>query len=129
MFVASRGHRRRWPAKPSSLESLRGCRDEDRRRNAGVGARVEPGVELQLEVELVREHPAGLERALQEVLQALDAALGLRITRRAEMPTDRQLPQNAANASVGRAALACRPAWRSQTNVCGGAPNDHRQRL
>ena len=40
---------------------------------------VKPGVELELIVELVREHPPGLEAALDEVLQTLDDPLGLRV--------------------------------------------------
>ena len=51
-----------------------------------------PGVELELEVKLVRERPAGLKAALDEVLQPLDDALGLRVARLAEMPVDFQLP-------------------------------------
>ena len=42
--------------------------------HAGVGL-LEPGVELQLVVELVREAPARLEVRLQVALQPLDAAL------------------------------------------------------
>jgi hypothetical protein len=39
-------------------------------------------------VELVREDPAGLKAALDEILQPLDDTLGLRIGGRAEMPVD-----------------------------------------
>jgi hypothetical protein len=50
----------------------------------------EPCVELQLEVELVGKAPAGLEAALEEVLQPLDNALGLRVARLAKEPVDAQ---------------------------------------
>ncbi len=40
----------------------------------------------------------------------------------------RSAPQNAANSTVGRPAVACSPDWRSQTSVWGSAPSDHRQR-
>src|SRR5215213_1463607 len=56
-----------------------------------VRALRKPRVELQLEIELVRERPAGLETALDEVLQPLDDALGLRVGRGAELPVDLQL--------------------------------------
>ena len=63
----------------------------------------EPCVELQLEVELVGEAPAGLEAALEEVLQPLDNALGLRVARLAEKnQSTLSAPQNAANSAVGR---------------------------
>ena len=44
------------------------------------------------EVQLVSEATAGLKAAFHEVLQALDDALGLRVTRIAEVPVDAQLP-------------------------------------
>jgi hypothetical protein len=52
-----------------------------------------PGVELQLEVELVRDALPRVEVALQEVLQPLDDALGLRVARLAEEPVE---PERAA---------------------------------
>src|SRR4051794_27984388 len=52
----------------------------------------EPSVELVLEVALVGEHATRLEVGLHEALQPLDRALGLRVTRPAEMPADPQLP-------------------------------------
>ena len=58
---------------------------------ARVRALIEPRVELQLKVQLIGERAAGLKGALDEVLQALDDALGLRVGRLAEMPTDAQL--------------------------------------
>ncbi len=95
---------------------------------ANVRALAEPRVELQLKVELVRERPAGLETALDEVLQPLDDALGLRIARLAEMPVDAQLAAERGELLGRASAPACNPAWRSQTSVCGSAPSDHRQR-
>ena len=79
--------------------------------DGGVRALGEPGVELELEVELVRERPAGLEAALDEVLQPLDDALGLRIGRRAEVPVDPQLAAERGEllASGGRRGRGCRP--------------------
>ena len=68
-----------------------------------VRALRKPRVELQLEIELVRERPAGLETALDEVLQPLDDALGLRVGRRAELPVDLQL-------AAERRELLARPA-------------------
>ena len=62
------------------------------------------------------------QAALEEVLKALDDALGLRVGRLAEKPADPQGPQNAANSSLGRPSWAWRPDWRSQTNVSGSAP-------
>ena len=56
---------------------------------------IEPCVELILEVELVAEHAAGLEVGLDEALQPLDGALGLRIRRLAEAPVDLQLAAEA----------------------------------
>jgi len=57
-----------------------------------VRAIIKPAVQLQLAVQLVGEAAAGLEAAFHEVLQALDDALGLRVTRIAEVPVDAQLP-------------------------------------
>ena len=93
-----------------------------------VRALGEPRVELQLEVELVGEGAAGLEAALDEVLQPLDDALGLRVARLAEVPVDPQLAAERGELVVGRPSRACSPDWRSQTSVCGSAPSDHRQR-
>ena len=50
-----------------------------------------PAVELELEVELVGERPAGLEVGLEVALQALDDTLRLRVGRGAEEPVDLQL--------------------------------------
>ena len=82
---------------------------------------VEPGVELVLEVELVREHAARLEVGLRVALQPLDRALGLRIAASQNRQPTRSCPQNAANASVGRPPWPWMPAWRSQTSVFGNA--------
>ena len=60
---------------------------------ARVGAGIEPIVALQLEIQLVGEAAAGLKAALDEVLQPLDDALGLRVPALAEIPAD---PQRAA---------------------------------
>src|SRR6202041_1278899 len=73
-----------------------------------VGASVgllEPNVELQLEVEVVREVPAGLEVALHIPLQTLDRSLRLRVRRRAEIPVETQLPTEP-GISIGRASTA-----------------------
>ena len=98
-------------------------------RSAALARLVEPGVELELVVELVGEAAAGLKAALHEVLQALDDALGLRVARLAEVPAD---PQRAAERGERRRSAARRrraartggprPASR------GSAPSDHRQR-
>src|SRR5262249_39770563 len=59
-----------------------------------VRARVhvrEPLIELGLEVALIRESPPGLEVGFGVALQALDGALGLRITFLTERPTRPQL--------------------------------------
>jgi hypothetical protein len=72
---------------------------------ARVRALGEPGVELQLEVALVGEGTARLKALLDEVLQALDDALGLRIRRLTEVPIDPELPAERREL-VGRAALA-----------------------
>jgi hypothetical protein len=63
-----------------------------------VRARVDlpkPGVELVLEVQLVREPPARLEVRLRVALQPLDRALGLRVARLAKPPVDAQLAAEA----------------------------------
>jgi hypothetical protein len=61
-----------------------------------------PGVELGLEVELVRERATGLEVRLRVALQPLDRALGLRIAGSQNFQPTLSCPQNAANASDGR---------------------------
>ena len=66
---------------------------------------LEPRVELQLEVEVVREAPAGLEVRLQISLQPLDDALGLRVGGFAEVPVEQQLPAEA-GIGIGRAPAA-----------------------
>ncbi len=75
-----------------------------------VRARVdlrEPAVELVLEVELVGEHAARFEVGLRVALQALDAALGLRIGRLAELPARPSAARrSAANASDRAPAVA-----------------------
>ena len=68
-----------------------------------VRAVVKPAVRLQLAVQLVCERPAGFEGAFHEVLQALDDAFGLRVTRVAEVPVDAQLPAERREV-VGRSA-------------------------
>ena len=76
-----------------------------------IRAVLEPVVELELVVELVREAAAGLKAFLDEVLQPLDDALGLRVAparRSASRPA--AAPQNAANSvSGGRRRRAARP--------------------
>jgi hypothetical protein len=58
-----------------------------------------------LEVELARETSPRLESLLDEALQPLDDALGLRIARLAEMPADPQLTAEAGE-RLARAAAA-----------------------
>jgi hypothetical protein len=66
---------------------------------------LEPRVELQLEVQRVREVPVGLEVALHIPLQTLDRALRLRVSRRTEVPVEAQLPAEP-SMGVGRASAA-----------------------
>jgi hypothetical protein len=61
-------------------------------------------------LELVRRDAARLKAALDEVLQPLDHALGLRMRASQKCQPTRSCPQNAANASVGRPSWACSPA-------------------
>src|SRR5438874_1157984 len=59
-----------------------------------IGAHVDPGVKLQLEIDLVGERAAALEALLQELLQALDDALGLRSARWQKCQPTLSAPQN-----------------------------------
>jgi hypothetical protein len=94
-----------------------------------AGGSLEPGVELELEVELVGEAPARLEVRLQVAPQALDDALGLGVGRLAEVPVELQLAAEG-GVGVGRAAVArVQAPSRSQTASSGSAPSDHRQRV
>jgi hypothetical protein len=79
---------------------------------------------LQLEVELVGENPPRLEALLDQVLQALDHALGLRLRRLAEVPIDAQLPAERRVFLRGATLAAVSPDWRSQTSSSGSAPSD-----
>jgi hypothetical protein len=72
------------------------------RAAVGLG---KPGVELLLEVELVRERAAGLEVSLRVALQPLDGPFGLRVARFAEPPADPKLAAESGE-RLGRAALA-----------------------
>ena len=106
---------RRWPAAAPSPRAPRRSRSTGRQRSVlcwrALARSANQVVELELEVELVRERPAGLEVALDEALQPLDDALGLRIGRLAELPVDaaagrrtRRTPR-----SAGRRGRGCRP--------------------
>ena len=85
-------------------------------------------VELQLEVEMVREPPARLEVRAHEPVRALQRALRLRIPGIAGSPSRppaaRRTP---ANSTVGRPPPAIAPS-RSHTSFSGNAPIRHRQR-
>jgi hypothetical protein len=81
-----------------------------------------------LVVELVGEHASGLERALHEVLQALDGALGLRVGRLAEAPVELE-PAAERGEPLSRTAVAgvqARLAIPDQR--LREPPSDHRQR-
>jgi hypothetical protein len=80
-----------------------------------------PAVELVLEVERVREPPAGLEIAVQEAVRALERALGLAVARVEDDPTERELAAEGEEVSVGRPLGAIAPS-RSQTSFSGSAP-------
>ena len=56
-----------------------------------VGA-IAPAVELQLEIQRVREPPTGLEVRAHEPMRSLQCTLGLRVTRVEDDPADTQLP-------------------------------------
>jgi hypothetical protein len=70
-----------------------------------VGALVEPAVQLVLEVEVVGERAPGLKARLDVALQALDHALGLRVSRLAEVPAHPKLAAERCE-RVGRPAAA-----------------------
>jgi hypothetical protein len=93
-----------------------------------VRLRVKPGVELQLEVVLVGEHPARLKEALEEVLQALDDAFGLRIGRLAKPPADTQLPAQRRELLRWTAAVAVDASLAIADQCLRQRPSDHRQR-
>ena len=76
-----------------------------------------------LEVELVREQPAGLEAALGEVLQALDDALGLRIAAVAEVPADPQLPAEGSKRVRRTTAAGVQPGLAVPDQRLGSAPS------
>ena len=128
------GVRRRWPAAAPSPRAPRSSRSIGRARSVlcirGFARSVKPAVELQLVVAARCANAApGLEAAFDEVLQALDDALGLRVAARRRSASRRAAARRTRRTrSVGRPAVACSPAWRSQTSVCGSAPSDHRQR-
>lgn len=120
------GIRPAWP-------SVRVRRSAGRRagRAASWRARVgllEPAVELELVVALVGEAAAAFEVGVQVALQALDDALGLRVRRSRNRHPTFSCPQSAASSAVGRPPWPWMPACRSQTNVSGSPPSDHRQR-
>jgi hypothetical protein len=70
-----------------------------------VRATLKPAVQLVLKVVVVSERTARLEARLEAALQSLDDALGLRISRLAEVPTHLQLAAERRE-SVGRPAAA-----------------------
>ena len=97
------GHRRRQAAHQRVLfgEAL-----SDDRARGPVHARVDaitPAVELDLEVERVREPPAGLEVAMQKAVAALQRPLGLAVARVEDHPAQRELPAEREE-RLGRAA-------------------------
>ncbi len=92
--------RQRAHLRPFELEPL----GRDRAQGAvgaGVGAAREPVVELELEVDFVGEAAVGLEAALDEIVEALEHALGLAVAGIEDHPAEPEL------AAEGRE-LVCR---------------------
>ena len=96
----------------------------DDRARGPVHARVDaiaPAVELVLEVERVREPPAGLEVAVQEAVAALQRALGLAVAGVEDHPAQRELAaEREERARSGGPAARSRP--RDPRPACPAAP-------
>ena len=88
---------------------------------------IAPAVELQLEVDRVREAPTGQKVGAHEPVRALEHALGLGVAGVEDDPADPELPAERREC-IGRAASGAIAPSRSHTSFSGSAPILLRQR-